>query len=533
MENDIFDMQDSERLKHWLRSIETKPGEVELPLSTPSSYDRDCESDSNLENLSDTYRRLRRRPSDTDSSQSIFSAGDAGCYTFSQSGRSMSGTDYTAGHSVGDGYRRQLKANDISEVNLVTSMDPDLDEFRLVFKPSYFSVQALEGAAKTVARRKLTVATKELTHIGNSYENKGLGNSEWPLHAALHFVIAKVIDPDNVNDTQRWPVQYIFDGASIWNRRPKCFAALVDLSQPKVDSMLLLPYTDYQPLLGKVLNGSYHHQSRQIQQLEGTLGSPEEVNELLSAKVMELLCTYEQTAEIVYCNTSKTQDRGDYVLTFWEFKKSEAEIEVCINQVVNAGVFLCGKQLDLILYAQSIQRSFRSVNPCSLGMAVTGRKWRIYLIMQQVDSFSPKPRFYYAMLAEGDWIDRPKCFLGAVVTMHEIMLDHTIKLLISCLKVITKSIKRPENGLKARKPTEKKPLSYLGELLVPRRKSPASKPPLDKKKDDQTRASSVATPKDDPAQSPRIRQSSQSESLERTFTSLEIAPAKGMVKDEA
>jgi hypothetical protein len=46
----------------------------------------------------------------------------------------------------------------------------------------------------------------------------------------------------------------------------------------------------------------------------------------------------------------------------------------------------------------------------------------------------------YFKMAEGDWIDNPKCFLGAVLTMHEIMLEHTITLLTSCLKIITKHI---------------------------------------------------------------------------------------------
>ena len=354
-----------------------------------------------------------------------------------------------------------------------------------------------------------------MTNIGKQYKDGGLKDYEWPFHVALHGVISRVIDPDNVRSTKRWPIQYIFDGVSTWNRRPKCFEAFYKLSQPKVDSMLILPYADLRPLLGKVSNGSYHHQSRKIQCLEGILGSPEEVNELLSANVMKLLCTYEETAQasrlalylfllcvsraehcanfsqIVYCNTSKTHDRGDYVLTFWEFKKSEAELDTCINQVVNAGIFLvsralsvhlaslssylglnqCGKQVDLILYAKSIERGFKTVNPCCLGMAVTGRKWRIYLILA-VAIATPKPRFVngpffasdpmrlawakvslscfafrssiqqdYVMLAEGDWIDSPKRFLGAVVTMHEIMLDHTVKLLVSCLRVIVRYVK--------------------------------------------------------------------------------------------
>lgn len=214
------------------------------------------------------------------------------------------------------------------------------------------------------------------TNIGESYKDHGLKDHEWPLHLALRDLISIIIDPDNVTNTQRFCRQYIFDMASTWNRSPKCFAAFADLSQPKVDSMLVLPYTDRRPLSETVLKGSYHHQSRRSQYLEDVLESSEEVNELLSAEVMMLLCTYEETAEasrharsafivfvhsahhhanasqIVYCNTSSNRGGGDYVLTFWEFKKSEADVEVCINQAVNAGLFLVSVVLFVTRLAQ-------------------------------------------------------------------------------------------------------------------------------------------------------------------------------------
>ena len=134
-------MPNSERLNHWLRSIDTTFDIIESPPSRPSSYDRDCESDSDLENLNDKHRHLCRKHSDADSPKSIFSAGDAVHYAFYRSDRSMSGTYHTAGQGDGEGYKRQLEANGVEEIALVNHPDPELEEYQLVFKPSYFSVQ--------------------------------------------------------------------------------------------------------------------------------------------------------------------------------------------------------------------------------------------------------------------------------------------------------------------------------------------------------------------------------------------------------
>jgi hypothetical protein len=41
-------------------------------------------------------------------------------------------------------------------------------------------------------------------------------------------------------------------------------------------------------------------------------------------------------------------------------------------------------------------------------------------------------------------VDDPKTFIGAVLTMHQIMLDHTVKLFVSCLRVIMTDIKARE-----------------------------------------------------------------------------------------
>jgi hypothetical protein len=47
-------------------------------------------------------------------------------------------------------------------------------------------------------------------------------------------------------------------------------------------------------------------------------------------------------------------------------------------------------------------------------------------------------------------VDDPKTFIGAVLTMHQIMLDHTVKLFVSCLRVIMADIKAREGKVSDR-----------------------------------------------------------------------------------
>jgi len=134
-------MSHSERLKHWLKSLEPESDTVESPSASPSNHDRYCESDSDWENLSDKHRRFLRRSSTTESTTSIFSSEDSDRDTLYQSDLSMSESYYTAGQGDGKRYRKQLKTNGVEEIDLANSLDPELDSFRLVFKPSCFSAQ--------------------------------------------------------------------------------------------------------------------------------------------------------------------------------------------------------------------------------------------------------------------------------------------------------------------------------------------------------------------------------------------------------
>lgn len=68
---------------------------------------------------------------------------------------------------------------------------------------------------------------------------------------------------------------------------------------------------------------------------------------------------------------------------------------------------------------------------------------------------------FYSRAAEGNWVDDPKTFIGAVLTMHEIMLDHTVKLFVSCLRVIMADIKAREGKVSERSPKTRASASEL------------------------------------------------------------------------
>jgi hypothetical protein len=79
----------------------------------------------------------------------------------------------------------------------------------------------------------------------------------------------------------------------------------------------------------------------------------------------------------------------------------------------------------------------------------------------------------YCKAAEGNWVDDPKTFIGAVLTMHQIMLDHTVKLFVSCLRVIVADMKAREGKVSERSQNTRAPASELIFVVESRKRSMA------------------------------------------------------------
>lgn len=120
-------------------------------------------------------------------------------------------------------------------------------------------------------------------------------------------------------------------------------------------------------------------------------------------------------------------------------------------------------------------------------MTITGSKWKILAVTAvraTIGELSPKmvsrteilaiergskeieaeptsSLQYYHQVAEGDWVNDPKTFIGAVLTMHEIMLDHIVKLFVSCLRVIVADMKAREGKVSERSQNTRAPASEL------------------------------------------------------------------------
>jgi hypothetical protein len=143
-----------------------------------------------------------------------------------------------------------------------------------------------------------------------------------------------------------------------------------------------------------------------------------------------------------------------------------------------------------------------TLTPFSLGMTITGSKWKILAVTAvraTIGDLSPKmvrmvsrteilaiergdrkieaeptsSLQYYFQVAEGDWVNDPKTFIGAVLTMHEIMLDHIVKLFVSCLRVIVADMKAREGKVSERSQNTRAPASELIFVVESRKRSMA------------------------------------------------------------
>ena len=138
------------------------------------------------------------------------------------------------------------------------------------------------------------------------FQKQGCLKSEWSFHAQMHGLMSHLLEPDMFADDRLFCTTYRADTGDTWNYAPKCFDHFKDLSQPKLNTVILLSVNQAEQkrdsplyrICEQVAYQQYFHTPRENASAKVTGSDLPDMIKLLSKDTLDELNKYVETADV-------------------------------------------------------------------------------------------------------------------------------------------------------------------------------------------------------------------------------------------